>query len=74
MLQLGSGSGMIMVYDIGCQLENLEFIQFHPIYFFAQNGVLILISEAIRGSGAALETTKAYQNYEVSSLAARFSS
>lgn len=73
MLQLGSGGVMIIVYDIGCQLENLEFIQFHPTYFFAQNGVLILISEAIRGSGAVLET-KRYQNYEVSSLAARFSS
>lgn len=49
MLQLGSGSVMIIVYDISCQLENLEFIQFHPTYFLLKIGVLILISEAIRG-------------------------
>ena len=47
----GNGSAMIMAYDIGCQLENLEFTQFHPTCFFARNGSPILISEAIRGSG-----------------------
>lgn len=29
----GNGSAMIMAYDIGCQLENLEFTQFHPTCF-----------------------------------------
>lgn len=54
----GNGSAMIMAYDIGCQLENLEFTQFHPTCFFARNGAPLLISEAIRGSGAVLETVK----------------
>ncbi|ASG67768.1 L-aspartate oxidase [Francisella halioticida] len=54
----GTGSAMIMAYDIGCQLENLEFTQFHPTCFFGKAGEPILISEAIRGSGAILETEK----------------
>ncbi|MEY8702475.1 L-aspartate oxidase [Francisella philomiragia] len=54
----GAGSSMIMAYDIGCELENLEFTQFHPTCFFARNGDPVLISEAIRGSGAVLETEK----------------
>ncbi|MEY8716553.1 L-aspartate oxidase [Francisella philomiragia] len=54
----GTGSSMIMAYHIGCELENLEFTQFHPTCFFARNGDPVLISEAIRGSGAVLETEK----------------
>lgn len=54
----GTGSAMVMAYDIGCQLENLEFTQFHPTCFFGKKGEPILISEAIRGSGAVLETEK----------------
>lgn len=54
----GSGNAMIMAYDIGCQLENLEFTQFHPTCFFARSVAPFLISEAIRGSGAVLETAK----------------
>lgn len=54
----GTGSTMIMAYDIGCKLENLEFTQFHPTCFFGKKGEPILISEAIRGSGAVLETYK----------------
>lgn len=54
----GTGNTMIMAYDIGCQLENLEFTQFHPTCFFGKAGEPILISEAIRGSGAILETEK----------------
>lgn len=54
----GTGSAMIMANNIGCQLENLEFTQFHPTCFFGKKGEPILISEAIRGSGAVLETEK----------------
>ncbi|QIW10340.1 L-aspartate oxidase [Francisella sp. LA112445] len=54
----GDGSTMIMAHDIGCQLENLEFTQFHPTCFLGKAGEPTLISEAIRGSGAVLETEK----------------
>ncbi|MED7788253.1 L-aspartate oxidase [Francisella sp. 19X1-34] len=54
----GNGSAMIMAHDIGCQLENLEFTQFHPTCFLGKGGEPTLISEAIRGSGAVLETEK----------------
>ena len=53
----GTGSAMIMASDIGCQLENLEFTISSNL-FFGKKGEPILISEAIRGSGAVLETEK----------------
>lgn len=52
----GTGNTMIMAHDIGCRLENLEFTQFHPTCFFGKQREPILISEAIRGNGAVLET------------------
>ncbi|MCL4127170.1 UNVERIFIED_CONTAM: hypothetical protein GTU68_008945 [Idotea baltica] len=50
-----TGTGMVMAYDIGCELENLEFMQFHPTCFFDKNHEPLLISEAVRGSGAILQ-------------------
>ena len=50
-----TGSAMIMAHDIGCELENLEFTQFHPTCFFDKDNIPILISEAVRGKGATLE-------------------
>lgn len=51
----GIGSIMAMAYEAGCELDNLEFTQFHPTCFFCNDNRPLLISEAIRGSGAVLE-------------------
>ena len=51
----GIGGIMAMAYEAGCELQNLEFTQFHPTCFFCDDNRPLLISEAIRGSGAVLE-------------------
>jgi len=51
----GIGGIMAMAYEAGCELDNLEFTQFHPTCFFCDDNRPLLISEAIRGSGAVLE-------------------
>ena len=51
-----TGSAMSLAYQAGCNLKNLEFTQFHPTCFFKKNGQPLLISEALRGAGAKLES------------------
>lgn len=46
-----SADGIAMAYNAGCELSNMEFIQFHPTTLESSN---ILISESARGEGGYL--------------------
>ncbi len=48
------GEGISLAYDIGAEIESMEFIQFHPTAFYSERGETFLISEAVRGEGAYL--------------------
>lgn len=51
------GDGIALAYNIGAQIANMEFIQFHPTAFYSADGTTFLLSEALRGEGAHLIDT-----------------
>ncbi|HEY3169559.1 MAG TPA: FAD-binding protein [Thermoanaerobaculia bacterium] len=50
-----TGDGMALAYDAGAELQDMEFVQFHPTGMVWPPGVQgILVTEAVRGEGGML--------------------
>jgi len=48
------GSGLLLAYQAGASLADLEFVQFHPTALSIPGRSALLLSEALRGEGARL--------------------
>jgi len=55
---IATADGMAACFRAGCELADMEFIQFHPTVLVTDTSQRFLISEAVRGEGARLLNTK----------------
>lgn len=70
------GDGIAMALRAGVQVENMEYLQFHPTSLYIPNQSRFLLTEALRGEGAELLTADTKEPFmkkyhELGSLAPR---
>ena len=51
---MACGDGVVMAWQAGAELRDIEFVQFHPTALMLPGAPRFLISEAVRGEGARL--------------------
>ncbi|MEK7469404.1 MAG: L-aspartate oxidase [Planctomycetota bacterium] len=52
--EVATGDGLAIAHRAGAELEDMEFVQFHPTALYIAGAARALMSEAVRGEGALL--------------------
>ena len=62
---VSTGDGVAMAHRVGADIEDMEFIQFHPTALAVDSEQPFLITEAMRGHGAILMTLNEYAEWRI---------
>jgi len=56
-----TGDGVALAFEVGAEISDMEFFQFHPTVFRLPGVAPFLISEAVRGEGGILRNVEGYR-------------